>query len=229
MKFTKILALTLALACALTLLVSCDLAALEELINSGKTPETPMEYYEYANAYRATHPYKETSVTTTTLNGEIYGDANSVSVTYMDGINYYMEEDGMKITFCDGIYYVETASDKKKMDMDGYLGSLKEDDFGDVESWLSEDSLKLTKNPDGTAILEFAQNIPGVGTYNYVITLDSENRIVKQVLTNEMTMMNYEMITRIESTIEYGDQYKVTPPEDADSYRTVDSIYDIVS
>lgn len=228
MKLSKILALTLALACALAMLVSCDLGYFEDLLNSEKAPETPMEYYEYANAYRATHPYKETSTTTTTLNGEIYGDANSVSVTYMDGINYYMEEDGMKITFCDGVYYVETATDKIKMDVSGYLGSLKEDNFSEVEGWLSDDSLKLTKNADGTATLEFSQNIPGLGTYNYVVTLDSENRIVNQVLTNEMTMMNYAMTTVIESTIEYGDQYKVTPPEDADSYRTVDSIYDIV-
>ena len=227
MKHLKIIAIILAIVCAASLLVSCDLESLEGIINGEKAPETPKEYFEYSHEYMQSHPYKQTTVTTSVMNGI---SSTNESISHMDGDNYYMEDDGMISTYYNGTLYVESVMGKKKMNM-----SIWGDEYAMVENYLSNvsDSLKneditLTKNADGTTTLEFSISIDYAGVYDYVVTLDKENRVVAYFMTNELSVMGYTVNTTYESTIEYGEQYKVSLPEDADSYKEVNSIYDLV-
>lgn len=228
MKLSKIFALALALTCLISMLVSCDLEGIGDMLNGGKTPETPKEYFEYSYDYMQSHPYKQTTVTTIVMNGVSTTDE---SVSNMDGPNYYLENDGMISILYDNTLYVQTATEKKKMDMTA-LGdeyAMVEDYIGQVNDSLADADITLTKNDDGTTTLEFSISIDYAGRYDYVVTLDNNNRAVEYLITNEMNVMNYSMNTTYEITIEYGEQYKVLPPEDPDSYKTVDSVYDLVS
>ena len=230
MKLSKIIVLILAIACAVTMLSSCDMEDIENLFNGEKSPETPREYYEYAYDYMMTHAYKQTVVSTVKMNDEIYSGDSEVS--YMDGANYCTGDNGINFIYYDGTIYADRPDGKRKMDIDfeaeGESLGLTKDYFNSVDDSLTDESIKLTKNDDGTATLEFSVTVPYVGECDFVVTLDKDNRIVKYVMTNDMTVMGYHATTIDEVTIEYGDQYKVTPPEDPDSYETVDSYYDLV-
>ncbi len=236
MKLSRIIVIILALTCMISMLASCDLDGPEDMRGDDNTNlETPREYFDYAFNYLNTHTHKETSAVTTELNGEIYGEAD-VSVTHMDGANYYLVDDGISTIYYNGTMYVESPAGKRKTDIDlesfgesmGESVGIAKDYWSNVDNMLVEDSLKLTKNADGTSTLEFSINIPTLTPYDCVVTLDKENRIVEYTLTMEVTMLNYVMISTDVITIEYGDQYKVTPPEDPDSYETVDSYYDLI-
>jgi hypothetical protein len=58
--------------------------------------------------------------------------------------------------------------------------------------------------------------------------LDKDNRIVEYIISTEMTVMDYTVSSIDKIVVEYGDQYKVSKPEDADSYEVVNSYYDLV-
>ncbi len=231
MKLSKILALILALACFVSILASCDMEGEgnNNTFDPSKTPETPKEYYDYAYNYMMSHPYKQTTVSSATFEGETSTDT---SVCHMDGINYYLVEDGMTAIFYDSTIYVQSAAGKKKMDIDleaaGEDFGFTDDYFAQVGNSLTDDNIKLTKNADGTTTLEFSINLIALGLTDYVMTLDKDNRVVRYVISNEMTVMGYTGTTVDDSTVEYGDQYKVSPPADADDYEVVDSYYDLV-
>ena len=230
MKFSKIIVLILALACVVSVLASCDLGDITDKFDGGKSPETPKEYYEYAYNYMMTHAYKQTTVTTTKVNGE---GTSSTSVSNMEGANYYIEDGGMKSLYYDGIIYVESAAGKKKMEINflemGESIGITENYLTGLNDTLTNDNITLTANEDGTKTLEFSWDFPVLGKCDYVFYLDTENHIVKYTMSYEVAVTeDYVLNTVYETTIEYGDQYKVNPPADPDSYETVDSYYDLV-
>ena len=227
MKITKLISCLLALVCAASIMVACDIEGL-----GNKEPETPAEYYTYACDYMLSHPYKQTTVTTVTMDNYDMDETSSTSVTYMDGNNYYQSESGMTTTFYDGTMYVDYLGRKRKAEIDleelGESFGLSEDYFGMAKDSITDESIKLTENADGTKTLEFEITLPVVGATKYVMTLDASNRVVCYTLTMSMSVMGYTYVTVEECTIEYGEQYKVTPPEDADEYELVDSYMDLV-
>lgn len=237
MKLSRIIVIILALACMISTLASCDLDGTEDKRGDDDYTnlETPRDYFDYAFNYMHTHTYKETSVVITEFNGEKF-EEDDVSVTYMDGANYYLVDGGMSTIYYNGTMYVDGPAGKRKteIDLESFTESMGEsvgiakDYWSNVDNFLVEDSLKHTKNADGTSTLEFSINFPNVTQYDCVVKLDNKNRIVEYTLTMEMTMQNYVMKSTDVLTIEYGDQYKVTPPEDPDSYETVDSYFDLV-
>ena len=224
MKLSKIIVIILAVACMLSVFAACDID------DNEKSPETPKEYCEYAFDYLYAHAYKQTTVNTIVLDGET---SKVTEVSHIDGSNYYIDHGYMIVTYCDGTMYVEKGDSKKKAVVDiaalGESVGLTEDYMTGIFDNLKDEDITLTRNADGTITLEFTVDIVVVGKYDYVVTLDKNNHIVKYVLLNEMTAMGYEMSTTSEVTVEYGDQYKVTAPSDADSYETVDSYYDLVT
>lgn len=227
MKLSKILALILALVCMVSVLASCDLLDLEGA--NDKAPETPKEYYEYALAYMQEHAYKQTTVSEGTVIDETI---NSVSVCYMDGANYYIpDEDGVTSTYYNGTLYVQTANAKRKTEIDlkSFAESygITEDYLTTISDTITDDSITLTKNDDGTTTLVFTADMPIVGSYDYAMTLDKDCRLIKYEMTNSLTIMGYTTTVTNTNTIEYGDQYKVSPPADPDSYEVVDSYYDL--
>ena len=230
MKLSKIITLILALVCMASLLASCGLVDLE---NSGKKPVTALEHYEYALNYSQSHPYKQTTVTETMLNGEPY---TNTSVCNMDGDNYYMNEDGMTTTYYNGTVYVQSAVGKRKMVIDmkdfiynlGESAGIAEDYWETLGGTLTDENMTLTKNDDGTSTLKFCITLPYVGTYDCVMTLDKDCRLTKYVMTQETTFMNTTAKVTDTTTYEYGDQYKVSPPADPDSYEVVTSYMDLV-
>ena len=230
MKFSKIIVLILALACVVSVLASCDLGDITDKFDGGKSPETPKEYYEYAYNYMMTHAYKQTTVTTTKVNGE---GTSSTSVSNMEGANYYIEDGGMKSLYYDGIIYVESAAGKKKMEINflemGESIGITSDYLNGINGSITDDQITFIKNEDGTKTLEFSWEFPTLGDCDYVFYLDADNRIVKYTMEYEVKMLeDYAISCFYETTLEYGDQYKVNPPADPDSYETVDSYYDLV-
>lgn len=227
---SRIIAIILAIVCMASVFSSCDFA-MNDVLSGKRTPETPREYYEYAFNYMQTHAYKQTTTTTSTMNGETYTD-DSASVSHMDGTNYCSTESGMAVTYYDGTIYVETATGKRKMKIDiwsmGESYGFTKDYWSSVDEMITDDDIKLTKNDDGTATLEFSVTMLDFGDYDYVVTLDKDNRIVEYIISTEMTVMDYTVSSIDKIVVEYGDQYKVSKPEDADSYEVVNSYYDLV-
>ena len=227
MKLSKIIALILALVCMVSVLASCHLLDLEGA--NDKAPETPKEYYEYALAYMQEHAYKQTTVSEGTILDETY---SHVSVCHMDGANYYIpDEDGVTSTYYDGTLYVQTWNAKRKTEVDVYaIGEsygYNEDYFTTINDYLTDDNITLIKNDDGTTTLKFSVTLPVIGDYDYVMTLDKDYLLVEYVMINEVTLMGTTTTLTDTTTIEYGDQYKVNPPADPDSYEVVDSYYDL--
>jgi hypothetical protein len=229
MKFTKILALLLALVCCFTALVACDGEDKEdEKGGLDETPDTAYEYFLYASDYMATHTHKMTTVTTSSTDGA--DDIVSETVNYVDGTNYYIPGD-VETTFYDGVIYVSSSSGKRKMSFAGTdLGAALGDANDYVNSMagsMSDDDFTMTKNDDGTIKLEFSISMAYVGTIDYVWILDNDYRLVSQTLRMTQSYAGYTISTVDVCTYEYSDQYKVTMPADADEYETVDDIYDL--
>lgn len=233
MKLSKIIALILAIVCCVSLLASCDIDGEGNgdgsSFDPSKMPKTPKEHYEYAVNYMMSNAYKQTIVTSSEFDGETYSDE---SLSYMDGTNYINFEDNATYTYFDGTIYADSPNGKKKMeiDMDEFAESLgvSTDYLNEMSAMLTDDNIKMTKNADGTTTLEFSIELPVLGPTDYVMTLDKNARLVKYTVTSTMTIAGFTTTTVDDITVEYGDQYKVYPPADADAYVVVNSYEDLV-
>ena len=228
MKLAKLIALIIAVVC----LVAC-FSACGDVVPSVELPKTAEEYCQYAMDYMAIHAYKMHTKSTTSMSFGQVEDTVDESDTYMDGANMRVEmtlEDcgDFVITYYNGTIYYKTPFGNKKMagadqeDIDALYDGIKTLSA----SMLEGVEMTLTKNDDGTAKLEFSTNL--LGESHYVMEFDKDCRIIKQTLTMDITVVDITATTKWESTIEYGDQYKVSAPDYADAYVSVDSMTDLL-
>ena len=229
MKLAKLIALIIAVVC----LVAC-FSACGDVVPSVELPQNADEYYQYAMTYTATHPYKMHTKSTTSMGSDLIEDIIDENDTYMDGSNMRgeMTVEGygdFMITYYNGTIYYKTPFGNKKM-----AGASQEDlsALYDGIQTLSDSMMEgvemtLTKNDDGTAKLEFSTNFLGEG--HHVMEFDKDCRLIKQTSVMDITAVGMTATTHREITLEYGDQYKVSAPDDADAYVTVDSMTDLLS
>jgi hypothetical protein len=212
-------------------LVGCDLIG-EEEFDPNMPRETARDYLRYANYCLSNTPYKLTTYTTSIVDGE---EVTDVSVIHNDGTNYYEHDEETQTTliYCDGFYYVSSPSIKKKMNIsinELYSYIQTEEDvapLSDVTDYVKDKDLELIANEDGTKILKFMVNIPFFGNTSYEIHFDKNDLVTKQIISAEGSLAGYGFSTYCEGIIEFGEQYKVTPPADADQYEEVSSFLEI--
>lgn len=228
MKITKLLALLLVIISCFSFLSSCDGDT------DGDKDEKPGEarqLYLDAAEYMNSHAYKQTVVDRVSVTG--VEDSVTTTVSYMDGDNYYTydEATGVATTYYDNVVYIETRDSKRKMQFDihemaGELGIGENFDFNMVDT-VSDSNIELQKNSDGTSTVKFTIELPTIGPADYEFLIDANGHITSYVINMSYTVMDYTVTTVSEISLEYGDQYKVSPPQDADDYVTVDNITDL--
>ena len=235
MKFTKFLAIVLAILCCVSVFAACDgeSSGLEDLeIYEGENPVTPLEKLQYAYKYALEHPYKLHSHSTATVGSLDMGPIVSETIHFMDNGNYYTNDEGRDITLYDGVMYVSSSNGKKK----AIIGEIGYGEMIDEITVLSKTAIEnLTEEDvtmtevDGGYVLEFSLQITYVYDYtiSYATTLDKNNHIISETTVTEAVIMghNYRYVDVM--THEYGDQYKVSAPADADDYELVDSLADL--
>lgn len=235
MKFTKFLALILAILCCVSVFAACDgeSSGLEDLdIYEGENPVTPLEKLQYAYKYAHEHPYKRYTHSTATVEILDMDPVVSETIYFMDNGNYYTNDEGRDTTFHNGVMYVSSTNGKKKAIVSeaGYGEMIDEITVlakTAIED-LREEDITMTA-VDGGYVLEFSVQITYVYDYtmSYVTTLDKNNHIISETVVTEALIMGYNYRYVDEMTYEYGDQYKVSAPADADEYELVDSLTDL--
>ncbi len=218
-----------------------------------KTPTTAKEYMSVACEKMLTEHYQETDVREgfMTVNGEKISRPTKTEVFICQGLNFYMEdEEGISIYLDDVFYfsYPESGIKNKYTVPESERNNPILHPTGEEAAWYQSvkfNSMTLGKDASGNvtitgkgagkeakAILEetFGQ-IPGFeidyDTLEWVLTLDSEYRFISQCA--KLSFLGAAGPMEITSTItyQYGAEYSVTAPEDADSYTEVDSFMDL--
>jgi hypothetical protein len=233
MKFTKFISIVLAIVFCIGMLAACG----GENDGTGEpsdenAPVTALEKLTYAYDYALENPYKQHVLSTSSsTDQEGIDPVESETVHFIDGENYYTELDGVVQTYHNGIIYVnsELLGSKKKL-------AVSDDDYGQIVdqvnkmaneaiNGLTEDDITMSKTKDGY-VLEYTVKITYVYefTFRYVTTLDKNNRMIGSTVTTE-TAYGFNYVDVI--TYEYGEQYKVNAPSDADEYELVDSYLDL--
>lgn len=220
---------TLLLALSIVLSLSFAMTSCGGGSDESDKPTTASEYYEYAMDYMTNHPYKAYAKTTKTYDGSEYSVEEELY--YCDGLNFiteFEEEDIGKfvMTFHDGSLYYSTPYGNKKLTSKVTASDLEALEMGmqEFSASLTKDvEMKLTKNEDGTAKLEFTVEIMGTND-EYVMNFDKDCRLVSY--TNTGT--SFGLTEVLEQTFEFDEKYKVSAPENADEYEEVDNIMDLV-
>ena len=215
-----------------------------------KKPTTALEYLTVSCEKMLTQSYLETE---SKVKSMVMGNIESaqpaeVSSLICRGEFFHMEADGFISTYVDGVFYVSAPDLQLKnkytvaeTDLDNPMLN----PTGENGAWFQSvkfNKLSFKVNADGTvtvtgkgvsaeaqAILEetFGQ-IPGF-TFDYDslewnCTLDSEYRFVNQTaFLSYSTVGGVSMTLTSTLTYEYGDQYTVTAPADANAYNEVES------
>ena len=237
MKLTKILSLILAVICCFSLLVACTVDNGDGGDGEGGEPvsfDNPKELYLNAIEYMNSHAYKQTVVVSTQSNSELIPPSTITETTFYDGPNSrtISEAEGLTTTYFEGVMYVEKGDHKKKMEVDideiaGEYGVSTNLEMEQINA-LSEDDFVLTVNPDGTATVEFTAEFPYVGPTKYTVVINSYGRIVNYNMEFTMSVMDITATTLYETTVEYGTQYKVYAPENADEFTVAESLNDLM-
>ena len=247
MNVKRLLSLLMCFALVLTMLVACDKGDDPGDGAPPSEPTTAQEYMDRAMSLLETESYRQTTVKT--IDGVPSTDSDDDDVLIVSGGNYTLYENiGDAVAYMiyhNGMFYMPMLQVKWSADagLDGFYEKAEDVLYdGDWFGNFHFQSVSIEKQDNGHTVIKGASPdqskittdiytmlsmICDLTTYQIELEFDEQYRLLKATNTYKMNFMGVTADVVDSEIFEYGPQFTVSPPADADTYEEVSDMMDL--